>query len=122
MKTLTKLCVVLLLLLIVLTACDLYNQVNVGRSMDAVIWSSPTAQVHYTVWNQGKYDLTGVNLKIGVDVGTPIFGYVSAWTTPDFDLAKNETRSGDIYINIPSGVPTTAPAAVLAVDMDNPKD
>jgi hypothetical protein len=121
MKALMKLCAVLLFLLFVLTACDLYNQINLGWTIDAVNVSSYNAHVDYTVWNHGKYDLTGVNLEIGVYATPTTIGYISAWTLPDFSLAQNDTRSGGIDINI---YPNTASsgAAVLAVDMDNPKD
>lgn len=120
MKTALKLCIVVLLLLFALTACDLYNGINVGWNIDYVT-AGPLVQVGYTVWNQGMYDLTGVNLEIGVEVNLPPLAYISAWTTPDFNLAQNETRSGSITINA-TGYTITGVAAVLGVDMDSPND
>ena len=123
MKTPFKLCVVSVLLLFVLTACELFNQINVAWSITSFGWSPSHAHVNYQVWNQGKYDLTGVNLEIGAYL-SPLGDYVSAWTTPDFDLAQGELRSGviDIYIGPSYGALDITGAAVLGVDMDKPGD
>ena len=123
MKTALKLCVVVLLLLFVLTACDLYNGINVGWSINTFGGSASLAHVTYTVQNLGKYDLTGVNLEIGAYVASTFTGYISAWTTPDFNLAQNEIKSGSIDIDIsPYSVAFVTGAAVLGVDMDKPND
>ena len=119
MKALLKLCVVLLLLLFVLTACSLYNEINVRWNIDSLTLNPTYARVGYTVWNQGKYDLTGVNLEIGVYATAPVAGYLSAWTTPDFSLAQNESHSSYIDINTAGYIVTTT-TAVLGVDMDKP--
>jgi hypothetical protein len=121
MKAFVKLGVLLLSLLFLLTACDLFNQVNIGWRIDsysAVVANNVT--VSYTVWNDGQYDLDGVNLKVGVWMNLP-GEYVSDWTMPDFSLGKGETKSGSIVIYV-GGDTGPSGAAVLAVDMDNPKD
>jgi hypothetical protein len=118
-KAFLRVGILLSALLFALTACNLFNQVNVGWRIDRVDQAGSLATVAYTAWNDGKYDLTGVNLKIGV-YATPLGDYVSGWTMPDITLNQNETKSGSIVIDV--GLNTASGAAVLAVDMDNPQD
>jgi hypothetical protein len=118
MKAFIKLGVIALCLLLALGACDLYTGINVGWTANVVSVSSSYATVNYTATNSGQYDLTGVNLQIGV-YGTQFSGYISDWTSPGFSLAKGQTTSGSIVIDI---FPYTMAdgAKVLAVDMDKP--
>lgn len=117
MKPILKLCGVVIVLLFVLTACNL-NQISVRWTIDFTGPVNPI-QVDYTVWNDGAYDLTGVNLEIGI-YSTSLGDYISAWT-PEFSLDQNQIKTGTYFLNI--GLETvTGEATVLGVDMDNPKD
>jgi hypothetical protein len=123
MKKLLKLGFVLVILLVVLAACPLFQQINVGWHID--YWggtsSSSILTVDYTVRNLGKYDLTGVNLKIAAYVPSA-GGYIYDWT-PDFDLSQNEVDSDSFDIDIfPYHLPDVDWVEVLGVDMDNPRD
>jgi hypothetical protein len=117
MKTLLKLCCVVMVLLFLLTACNL-DQISVRWTVDATTWLAPTVTVDYTVWNDGAYDLTGVNLEIGIS--TTLGDVISDWT-PDFSLNKGETKTGTFFLNTGVETPTGA-ATILGVRMDNPKD
>jgi hypothetical protein len=120
MKRLFRISFVSLALLVALTACDLYNAINLSWNIDGVAWlGNGYTRVTYTVQNLGKYDLTGVNLKIGVDVNGNLTYPISGWTEP-FSLLQNQTRYGslDIY----TGSAPFGWATVLSVDVDNPPD
>ena len=116
MKKRIALCVLALALLAAAVGCDLYTGITVSWSVDTYT-ATPTSPVHvtYTVQNVGQYDLTGVNLQIGVDTGTGY--YYTAWTS-GFSLNKGEVRHGSIDI-VTNALPAVG-AAVLAVDMDSP--
>jgi hypothetical protein len=86
----------------------------VAWNVDGFSYLGGVTTVTYTVQNHGKVDLTGVNLEIGVDVGGV---YVIRWT-PDFSLSQNRIVHGSL--GIPTG-PGPIDAAVLGIDMDDPK-
>src|SRR5271169_6718292 len=95
MKNGVKFVLVFSIMLAALTGCELYQAINVGWSIDAVSPNGTLTRVDYTVRNLGKIDLTGVNLKVGVDVqgnGT----YPATQWTPDFRINQNEIRHGKI--------------------------
>jgi hypothetical protein len=118
MKTLTKLFGVVIVLLLVLTACKL-DQMSVRWSIDTFVIAPPTVQVDYTVWNDGAYDLTGVNLEFGI-YSTSLVDWISDWT-PEFSLDQSQTKTGTFFLNI--GVETVSgDPQVLGVDMDKPSD
>jgi len=102
-------------LLAAAAGCELYTGINVGWNVDSVAPNGGTARVAYTVQNLGQYDLTGVNLQIGVDTNAGF--YYTAWTS-DFSLAKGQVvhRTIDVPTN---GLPPVG-ATVLAIDMDKP--
>jgi hypothetical protein len=116
-----KYSIVLLALLVGFSGCQLYNAISVGWNIDSITYSSLTGmtRVSYTVQNVGKIDLTGVNLRIGVDMNNDLTYPVRAWTM-DFSLNQNQTirSSLDVY----TGIVPLGGATVLNVDMDNPKD
>ena len=116
MKNLIKISLLVLAVLTALAGCDLYNAINVAWNIDSYSPNVPPGwtTVFYTVQNQGKIDLTGVNLEIGVDIGG---SYVTGWT-PDFDLRQNQILHGSL--SILTG-PIAVGATVLGVDMDDPK-
>jgi len=116
MKKRIALCVLALGLLVAAAGCDLYTGITVSWSVDTYT-ATPTSPVHvtYTVQNVGQYDLTGVNLQLGVDTGTGY--YYTAWTS-SFSLDKGEIRHGGI--DITTNGTSAIGAAVLAVDMDSP--
>jgi hypothetical protein len=117
-KGMFKLAIVLSVLLVAATGCDLYQAINIGWSINGLTPIGGFTRVSYTVQNLGKYDLTGVNLKIGVDVlgnGT----YPAAQWTPDFSISQGQVLYGSIDI-VTGGAPLGG-AMVLGVDMDNPK-
>jgi len=119
MKPILKLCGVLFVLLFVLTACKL-DQISVRWTIDGFVVGPPTVQVDYTVWNDGAYDLTGVNLEFGI-YSTALTDWISAWT-PDFSLDQHQTKTGTFFFNIGLAAAVTGDPQVLGVDMDNPKD
>jgi hypothetical protein len=121
MNRLLKLSTVFLVLLAGFTGCQLYNAISLAWNIDNVTYNTLTGvtRVSYTVQNVGKVDLTGVNLRIGVDVNNDLTYPTRAWTL-DFSINQNQTihSSIDIYTGfLPLGW-----ATVLNVDMDNPKD
>jgi hypothetical protein len=116
MKTLVKLGAVLMVLLLALAACT-FDQISVRWSVDNTVGPGPIITVDYTVWNDGKYDLTGVNLEIGIDSSV---GIISYWT-PDFSLDRGETKYGTFSFSIGSATPVGV-GLILGVDMDKPKD
>ena len=75
-------------------------------------------QVTFQVYNLGKYDLTGINLLIGLDTTGDGLWDVKGWTA-DFSLSQNGmTTQGVDFVGVPySG---TYNAFVLSVDMDKP--
>jgi hypothetical protein len=113
--------IIVFALLAGLAGCQLYNAISVGWNIDGVTYNGLTGmtRVAYSVQNVGKIDLTGVNLRIGVDVNNDLTYPVRAWTM-DFSLNQNQTihSSIDIY----TGILPIGWATVLSVDMDNPKD
>jgi hypothetical protein len=118
MKNIVKIAIVVSIVLAAVTGCELYQAVNVGWSIDGWSQVGTSTRVSYTVHNLGKLDLTGVNLKIGVDVlGNGTYP-ATAWT-PDFDIRQNEVRYGTIDVPTGPGFPAGG-ATVLSVDMDNP--
>jgi hypothetical protein len=126
MKTLLKFGGVLVVLLLVLSACNI-NKQSVRWTVDQTDLSTPPfVTVDYTVWNDGDYDLTGVKLEIGVFITTilPAGDYFSVWT-PEFSLGKGDTPTSDtITFNIsPYNVADIdGYAEVLGVQMDRPTD
>ena len=119
MKNMVRFAIVFSVLLAALTGCELYQAVNVGWTIDGMSQDGTVTRVDYTVRNLGKLDLTGVNLKIGVDVlgnGT----YPATQWTPDFTLNQNEVLYGSVDVS--TGVPPLGGAMVLSIDMDNPKN
>jgi hypothetical protein len=118
MSRLFRLSVVLASLLVALTGCELFNGINLAWSIESVTPSVSSAHVTYTVRNLGKYDLTGVNLEIGVDVHGDGTYPRSAWT-PDFSIGQGQVLYGslDVY----TGTPPIGWATVISVDMDKPK-
>jgi hypothetical protein len=115
-----KLAIVVLIVLAALTGCELYQAVNVGWSIDAMRPNGAYTRVEYTVRNLGRIGLTGVNLKIGVDVlgnGT----YPATQWTPDFSINQNEILHGSLDVDT-AGAFVAGGAMVLSIDMDNPKD
>ena len=118
MKSFLRIAVVVSIVLVAVAGCELYQAVNVGWIIDSMGPNGTSTRVTYTVWNQGKLDLTGVNLKIGVDVlgnGT----YPATQWTPDFSMHENEVLHGSIDVNT-GGAIVMGGATVLAIDMDNP--
>ena len=116
MKTLLKLGAVVIVLVSTFMACT-FDQISVRWSVDSTIVAGSNVTVDYTVWNDGKYDLTGVNLEIGIN---STVGIISYWT-PDFSLDRGETKYGTFFFN--TGLATSIPPAeILGVDMDKPKD
>jgi hypothetical protein len=119
MKNRVRFASVVLIMVAALTGCELYQAINVAWSIDAMSPNGTYTRVDYTVRNLGKIDLTGVNLKVGVDVqgnGT----YPATQWTPDFSINQNETLHGSIDVNT-GGLIVYGGAMVLSVDMDNPK-
>jgi len=106
------------LLLAALAGCDLYQGINLAWNVTGMTaLPGNTYRVSYIVQNPGKYDLHGVNLKIGLDINGDGSLFIAAWT-PDFSIGQNETVAGtiDIYsATVPSGG-----AVILGVDMDSP--
>lgn|GEM_PF-5534947 len=121
MKTLLKLGCVLVILLFALTACNLYQAINVGWTIVSYTAGS-IITVTYDVWNAGKYDLTGVNLHFSVYASAGVVGYYDAWT-PDFSLNKDQYITGDTFtMDIsPGALGLTGYVEVIGVDMDKPK-
>jgi hypothetical protein len=119
MKNPVKIAIVVSIVLAVMTGCELYQAVNVGWTIDSMGPNGTYTRVSYTVRNLGKLDLTGVNLKIGVDVLGDGSYPATEWT-PDFSLDQNEVRYGSIDVNT-GGAFVAGGAMVLSVDMDNPK-
>jgi hypothetical protein len=120
MKNMVRSAIVVLIVLAAMTGCELYQAINVGWSIDAMSPNGRFTRVDYTVRNLGKVDLTGVNLKVGVDV----FGngtYPATQWTPDFNVGQNQTLYGSIDVDT-AGVFVKGGAMVLSIDMDNPKD
>jgi hypothetical protein len=123
MKTLAKIGVVVIVVLFALTACNLFDQINIRWDITGYGLSGSLATVSYNVWNDGKFDLTGVNLEVAAYV-SPAGVYKSAWTLPDFSLAQKEMKSGSYSFSISPyssafGDSVTG-AAILGVDMDKP--
>lgn len=118
MKNIVKIAIVVSIVLAAFTGCELYQAVNVGWTIDGMSQNGTYTRVSYTVHNQGKLDLTGVNLKVGVDVlGNGTYP-ATAWT-PDFDISQNQYLYGTI--DVPTGpVPALGGAMVLSIDMNNP--
>ena len=115
MKNLIKISLLVLAVLTALAGCELYNAINVAWNIDSYSNTPPGwTTVVYTVQNQGRIDLTGVNLEIGVDIGG---SYVTGWT-PDFDLRQNQILHGSLAILTGGG---GIGATVLGIDMDDPQ-
>jgi hypothetical protein len=116
MKNLLKVSALVVLVLALLAGCELFNAINVAWNVDSYSYDVPSGRttVFYTVQNQGKIDLTGVNLEIGVEVGGL---YITGWT-PDFTLSQNQIRHGSFAILTGPGA---VGATVLGVDMDDPQ-
>ena len=122
MKTLLKFGGIVVVLLLVLSACNL-NQQSVRWTVDLTDFSAdPLVTVSYTVWNDGDYDLTGVKLEIGLYID-PLLDYISVWT-PSFSLNQGDQRSDSIAFSISPYVEadTDGLAEVLGVQMDKPSD
>ena len=115
MKKRIALSILALGLLVAAVGCELYTGITVNWSVDGYTTTGSPVNVTYTVQNSGQYDLTGVNLEIGVDTGTGY--YYTAWT-PSFSLNKGEIKHGSL--NIVTNNAVAIGAAVLSVDMDSP--
>jgi hypothetical protein len=102
-------------LLAAVVGCDLYTGISVNWNIDT--FSTPGSPVHvtYTVQNVGQYDLSGVNLQIGVDTGGGF--YYTNWTS-SFSLNKGEIRHGSV--DVVTNAAPVAEVTVLAIDMDKP--
>ena len=121
MKNAIRLSIALIVLLVALTSCNLYNGIN-------LIWDwsfiNPLAgnyyRVTYTVQNLGKVDLTGVNLLWGVDVNNDTYPEGQSWTS-DFSISQGATLVNQtVNVYAPGGVTPPLNAMVLSVDMDKP--
>jgi hypothetical protein len=119
MKNAIRLSIALIVLLLALTSCTLYNGINLIWDWSLIQNLAPYYRVHYTVQNLGKVDLTGVNLLWGVDVNGDTLPDGQAWT-PDFSLSQGQTVSTtvDVYTLVAPSAPLEA--TVLSVDMDKP--
>jgi hypothetical protein len=124
MKNAIRLGVALVVLLIALTSCSLYQAINVGWTIGTISRFSGSTVIPYTAMNLGKYDLTGINLQFTVDLNgdgyfDPQSPYLepSAWT-PDFSLSQGGSITSSITIYHVGTSPGLA--AVTAVDMDKP--
>ncbi|HTZ51033.1 MAG TPA: hypothetical protein VMF68_05225 [Spirochaetia bacterium] len=108
-------------LLVAAAGCELYQQINLTWSITGVTpLGGNYYQVTYTVQNLGKYDLTGVNLQIGLDVNGNNTLYAADWT-PSFSIAQSQFLAGSINLYYTGSVYSTPyRAAVLSVDMDSP--
>jgi hypothetical protein len=95
--------------------CDLYTGISVTWNVDSYMQMGTITRVNYTVQNVGQYDLTGVNLEVGVDTGSGF--YYTAWTAT-FSLAKNQVLHGSI--DVPTGGLVPLGATILGVDTDKP--
>ncbi len=124
MKPVLKLCVVVIVSMLALTTCVL-DQIAVRWDVTGFGLSGSLATVFFDVWNDGKYDLKGVNLEVAAYV-QPAGVYVSAWSAPDFSLAQGELKSGSFTFSISpyaAGLgDSVTGAAILGVDMDKPSD
>ena len=120
MKSIVKISVVLMILFLVVSACVL-DQISVG-------WAIGTLQVNgdkvlgipYNIWNDGKYDLRGVNLTFAV---TSPAGTLFV-KTPDFNLdRKEEIDNNVLLVNVsPDDDTQVTFVEVVGVDMDKPND
>jgi hypothetical protein len=94
--------------------CQLYTGINITWTIDTYQQIGTTTRVTYTVQNLGQFDLTGVNLEIGVDNGS---FYQTAWTA-DFSLSKNQVVHGTL--DILTGNITPVGVTVFSIDMNKP--
>jgi hypothetical protein len=121
MKNAIRLAVALVVLLVALTSCTLYNAINVGWTINSVTAIANHTIVDFTATNYGKYDLAGVNLLICVDLnnnGVYSVTEPAGWT-PDFSLSQNQSYSSSIDISH-VGFTNFGWATVISVDMDKP--
>jgi hypothetical protein len=122
MKPVLKLCVVVIVLMLALTTCVL-DQISVGWVVNGL--TEPAANsvyiINYDVWNDGKYDLKGVNLTFSIYIDT--VGYFQA-KTPDFSLSQNEyIANSALAVSLPPYHLAAGDfAEVVGVDMDKPTD
>jgi hypothetical protein len=118
MRNAIKLGIAIIVLLVALTSCNLYQAINLDWGDAVISGNGSHTQVSYQVYNLGKYDLTGINLLIGLDTtGDGLWDY-SAWTA-DFSLSQNSsTTQGVDFIGI--SYFASYNAYVLSVDMDKP--
>jgi hypothetical protein len=124
MKNAIRLGIALIVLLLALTSCNLYNEINLGWTIDSFALASGSTFINYTATNYGKYDLTGVNLQFTVDINgdkyfdpLPPTSEPSAWT-PDFSLSQGQSYSSSITI---THAGTGFGVAVTDTDMDKPR-
>ena len=119
MKKRIALSILALGLLVAAVGCELYTGITLtwgvtGFSHDPL---SGNTTVSYWVQNRGQYDLTGVNLEIGIDTsGNGTYTYTGV--TPSFSIPQGQTLYGSIVIY--TGATPYYNAAVLMVDMDSP--
>jgi hypothetical protein len=116
MKTILKFSIVGMALLFALSACDLFNQLEVQCSVTIQTANPSFAVINYTASNQGQYDLTGVNLTIAAVVSPGVY---ASTRTPDFSLSKGQMTSGSVTVYM-SGLGTATSADVIGVGMDKP--
>jgi hypothetical protein len=122
MKNAIRLSIALIVLLVALTSCTLYNGINLIWDWSNInLLAGNYYRVTYTVQNLGKVDLTGVNLLWGVDVNNDTYPEGQSWTS-DFSISQGATlvnQTIDVYA--PGGIiPPSLNAMVLSVDMDKP--
>ncbi len=124
MKAVLKVLVVALLVAFALTACSLYDQINVKCLVTGYTEGLSIVTANYSAENKGTFDLTGVNLEIGVYLNiSPHYVSFSEYTAPDFSLDTGEIKTGSVMIDIsPYTLADISSVAVISVDMDNPKD
>ena len=120
-KKLLGVVAVLATVLLIVSGCDLYMGINVTWKITGVMWPGGSyTHVTYSVQNLGKYDLTGVNLEIGVDVNGDGTYPCRAWT-PDFSINQNQILYGSLDVPTGLGVNPAGWATVTSVDMDKPQ-
>jgi hypothetical protein len=120
MKTLLKLGAVVIVLLLALTACT-YNELSVQWSITSWTIGNTTTftTITYDVWNDGKYDLTGINLLFSVYSPS---GYLYV-KTPNFSLSQGQAITAQIVVNVAPDLASQVSAVeIVGVDMDKPKD
>ena len=120
MKAMLKLCVAVVVLLLALTTCKL-DQISVQWAVNG--WTTPPnpstiTTINYDIWNDGKYDLEGVNLLFSIHSAS---GYIYV-TSPDFNLRKGDLfTNNQLIVNVAPDFATTVDIVeVVGVNLDKP--